>query len=280
MADSARQVAQHLPYLRRYARAITGSQGAGDDFVAAALRLLLAGRATGGAGDDAGDDHRLALFRALHDVVRERTTGASGAGAPDQEPFLADGGILAYRVEHLTPAKRQILLLTSLEGFAPEAAARVMRLEPREAAALLDAAKAELRSQQATRILIIEDEPVIALDIATTVERGGHTVVGFATTHREAVELADEHGPELILADIQLADDSSGLDAVREILDRVAVPVIFITAFPERLLTGLRPEPTFLITKPFDPDTLHVSISQALAMAALGDGERRPPGGP
>ena len=280
MADSAREVAQHLPYLRRYARAITGAQGRGDDLVAAALRLLLSERGSG-AGDDAAGDHRLALFRALHDVVRERTAGAeAGSGGPDGEPFLADGGILAYRVEHLTPAKRQILLLTSLEGFAPEAAARVLRLEPRDAAALLDAAKAELRSQRATRILIIEDEPVIALDIATTVERGGHTVVGFATTHKEAVALAEEHRPELILADIQLADDSSGLDAVREILDRVEVPVIFITAFPERLLTGLRPEPTFLITKPFDPDTLHVSISQALAMAALGgDGERPPPGG-
>jgi CheY-like chemotaxis protein len=142
-------------------------------------------------------------------------------------------------------------------------------VEPRAAAALLDEAKADLRSQRATRILIIEDEPIIALDIATTVERSGHTVVGFASTHKEAVALAREHQPELVLADIQLADDSSGLDAVREILDDADVPVIFITAFPERLLTGERPEPTFLITKPFDSDTLHISISQALAMAAV-----------
>ena len=162
-----------------------------------------------------------------------------------------------------------MLLLTALEGFPLDEAGQIMRVEPRAAAALLDEAKADLRSQRATRILIIEDEPIIALDIATTVERSGHTVVGFATTHKEAVALAREHQPELVLADIQLADDSSGLDAVREILDDADVPVIFITAFPERLLTGERPEPTFLITKPFDSDTLHISISQALAMAAV-----------
>ena len=164
-------------------------------------------------------------------------------------------------------------MLTALEGFPLEAAAAVMRLDPARAAALLGEAKADLRSQRATRILIIEDEPIIALDIMTTVERAGHTVTGIAATHKEAVALARERPPELILADIQLADDSSGLDAVREILGGSSVPVIFITAFPERLLTGERPEPTFLITKPFDVDTLHVSISQALAMAAGARGQ-------
>ena len=68
----------------------------------------------------------------------------------------------------------------------------------------------------------------------------------------------------MILADIQLADGSSGLEAVNEILTKFDVPVIFITAYPERLLTGARPEPTFLIAKPFQPDTVKATISQAL----------------
>ncbi|MBU2381500.1 MAG: response regulator, partial [Alphaproteobacteria bacterium] len=72
------------------------------------------------------------------------------------------------------------------------------------------------------------------------------------------------HRPGLVLADIQLADGSSGIDAVKDILKRFDVPVIFITAFPERLLTGERPEPTFLITKPFQPETVKAAISQAL----------------
>ena len=69
----------------------------------------------------------------------------------------------------------------------------------------------------------------------------------------------------MVLADIQLADGSSGIDAVNEILhSRFEVPVIFITAYPERLLTGERPEPTFLITKPFLPDMVKALVSQAL----------------
>ncbi len=265
MAELAKQIGRYLPYLRRYARAITGSQEAGDHVVKAGLQRML----QDGAADAVNGKLRLCLYRALHDVIREQLrNGADGAGLAGGEHFLANGGILAYRVEHLAPPKRQILVLTALESFPLEEAAEIMRLESRQAAQLLDEAKADLRSQRATRILIIEDEPIIALDIATTVERSGHTVVGFASTHKEAVALAREHRPELVLADIQLADDSSGLDAVREILAGADVPVIFITAFPERLLTGERPEPTFLITKPFDSDTLHISISQALAMAA------------
>jgi CheY-like chemotaxis protein len=89
-------------------------------------------------------------------------------------------------------------------------------------------------------------------------------VTGVAVTRDEAVALALEDRPGLVLADIQLADDSSGIDAVKDILAKFEVPVIFITAFPERLLTGERPEPTFLITKPFQRSTVKAAISQAL----------------
>jgi CheY-like chemotaxis protein len=68
----------------------------------------------------------------------------------------------------------------------------------------------------------------------------------------------------MVLADIQLADGSSGIDAVNDILTTFKLPVIFITAYPERLLTGERPEPTFLITKPFQPEIVKAVISQAL----------------
>jgi CheY-like chemotaxis protein len=68
----------------------------------------------------------------------------------------------------------------------------------------------------------------------------------------------------MVLADIQLADGSSGIDAVNDILAESPIPVIFITAFPERLLTGERPEPAFLVTKPFNPEMVKALISQAL----------------
>ena len=83
-----------------------------------------------------------------------------------------------------------------------------------------------------------------------------------AATHHEALDAVARKRPGLVLADIQLADGSSGIDAVKDILQSYDVPVIFITAFPERLLTGERPEPTFLITKPFQPETVKAAIGQ------------------
>jgi len=113
-------------------------------------------------------------------------------------------------------------------------------------------------------ILIVEDEPLIAMMLEDFLESLGHKVLGVARTHKEALELAKSKRPGLILADIQLADGSSGLDAVNELLSSFEVPVIFITAYPERFLTGERPEPAYLVTKPYQPAMVSAVISQAL----------------
>ena len=262
MSDIASEIAAQVPFLRRFARAVAGDQATGDAWVRATLQRALAT-----PGELALDGVRLSLFRALNDTLGAALDGAQPRPEPPGRAPIEDGSILVRRIVALDPLGRRLLLLTTLEGLSLGQAAYVLRLEPGHAARLLDQAKLALREQRATRILIIEDEPVIALDIQTTVRRDGHVVVGIATTRREAVALAREGRPGLVLADIQLADHSSGLDAVQDILREIDVPVIFITAYPERLLTGERPEPTFLITKPFDPDTLAVSIAQALATA-------------
>ncbi len=129
---------------------------------------------------------------------------------------------------------------------------------------LVEEAGRELATDIATDVLIIEDETFIALDLEGLLESLGHRVIGIARTHAEAVAIAKKKRPGLILADIQLADGSSGLDAVNELLDTFEVPVIFITAYPERFLTGQRPEPAFLIAKPFQPATVSAVVSQAL----------------
>ncbi|MCB1468061.1 MAG: response regulator, partial [Rhizobiaceae bacterium] len=143
-------------------------------------------------------------------------------------------------------------------------AADILDVDSKQFAELLGQASAEISRQVATDVMVIEDEPLIAMDIEEMVESLGHTVVGTARTHTEAIALFGKSKPKLILADIQLADGSSGIDAVNEILTSVSVPVIFITAFPERLLTGERPEPAFLVTKPFNPEMVKALISQAL----------------
>ena len=114
-------------------------------------------------------------------------------------------------------------------------------------------------------VMIIEDEAIIAMDIESIVAEMGHRVTGIARTRDEAIALARADAPDLILADIQLADNSSGVDAVNDILQEMGVrPVIFITAFPERLLTGDKPEPAFLISKPYSVDQVESSVSQAM----------------
>ena len=256
-SELASDIARHLPFLRRYARALSGDQRVGDGLVAACLKQLLS--------DHSQIDRtavRVSLYRALTDICAQaiRHPGKrTGEGSAENE------GIVAQAVGRLAGMRRQVLLLATLESFSAGQIAVIMGCLEDEVRAALSAGKQELREQPPTSILIIEDEPVIALDIAHTVGESGHRVTGIATTHREAVDLARADPPGLVLADIQLSDDSSGIDAVREILEHYRTPVVFITAFPDRLLTGERPEPAFLITKPFEPETLDVAISQALA---------------
>lgn len=170
----------------------------------------------------------------------------------------------AANLTALSPIPRQAFLLVTVEGFSNEEAAEILGVTEGEFLDLLSQASNEISRQVATDILIIEDEPLIAMDIEEMVESLGHHVVGTARTHTEAIAMFGRTKPKMVLADIQLADGSSGIDAVNEILASASVPVIFITAFPERLLTGERPEPAFLVTKPFNPEMVKALISQAL----------------
>src|SRR3546814_14641500 len=84
----------------------------------------------------------------------------------------------------------------------------------------------------------------------------GHRVAGIATTHEDAVAAFQETDAGLVLADIQLADGSSGIGAVRDILATETVRAIFINAFPESLPHGRRVQPTFLIPNPSRANTV------------------------
>ena len=164
----------------------------------------------------------------------------------------------------IPPKPRQAFLLVALEGLSEDDAAKVLDIDAPTLRDLVEESGRELAAEIATDVLIIEDETFIALDLEGLVEGLGHRVLGVARTHAEAVALAKGKRPGIILADIQLADGSSGLDAVNEMLRSFEVPVIFITAYPERFLTGERPEPAFLIAKPFQPATVSAVLSQAL----------------
>ena len=248
-------IAPHLPFLRRFSRAVSGSQHSGDALVAALLEVVIADVSI---FPKASSD-RIALYRLFSQLFT-----SVAIRVPQEEAPTAWEQRTAANLGALAPRTRQAFLLIAVEGFSNEEAAEILDATEEEFAELLAQASTEISRQVATDILIIEDEPLIAMDIEQMVESLGHRVVGTARTHAEATAMFKNSRAKMILADIQLADGSSGIDAVNEILTTASVPVIFITAFPERLLTGERPEPAFLVTKPFNPDMVKALISQAL----------------
>ncbi len=250
------EVAAHLPYLRRYARALTGSQASGDAFVKQTLEAALSDE--GVAESLRGG--RVPLYAAFNKLWASAHLEVAGvpsltspheAGAQDQ-------------LGKVTPLNRQALLLTTVEDFTSDEAAEIMGVPADDVDSLVREAVAEIEKESSTSVLIIEDEPLISMQLEDLVRSLGHEICGTAATRTQAQEVVAEKTPGLVLADIQLADGSSGLDAVDDILENATVPVIFITAYPERLLTGDRQEPTYLITKPFQEDTVRAAISQAL----------------
>jgi len=249
------RIAPFLPYLRRYSRALTGSQTSGDAYVAAVLEALIADVSI---FPESSND-RVALFQ-----LYTKLFGSSSVLIPEPVSPFAWEKRASINLASVSPLARQAFLLVSVEGFRTSEAAEVLDTTESSMNQLLERASEEISRQVATDIMIIEDEPLIAIDIEQMVESLGHTVTGIARTRDEAVALFNATRPSMVLADIQLADGSSGIDAVNDILKNTAIPVIFITAFPERLLTGERPEPTFLVTKPFNPDMVKALISQAL----------------
>jgi CheY-like chemotaxis protein len=248
----ARQVAPELPALRRFARLITGSQTGGDAHVVATLEAL--------SVDPSAFPTGLSPREGLYKVFLKLWNSTASSDRLDLDVKNAAERNLGA----ITPLPRQVFLLRVVEGFS---VAEIAKMLDRPLEAITEAiaqAGREIAQQVATDILIIEDEPIIALDIEALVRELGHSVTGIARTHKEAMASVQAQPPGLVLADIHLADGSSGLAAVNEILASMSVPVIFITAYPERLLTGEKPEPAFLITKPFKAETVRATISQAL----------------
>lgn len=238
------RLAPELPYLRRYARAVAGSQQLGDAAVRETLEAIL----------EASEEFRtdIPVRLELYSIFHRLWHPAHGAMHGNRPTAL------------LRPEERYALLLTSVEDFTPDEAARILGTSEQAVQAAAGRARETIIQGLTARVLIIEDEPIIALHIKEVVEEVGNSVCNIARTRDEAVRMASQTRPELVLADINLADGSSGIHAVQDILAKMNVPVVFVTSFPERLLTGQRPEPTYLITKPFEESTLIATIGQAL----------------
>ena len=219
------ELAPHLPFLRRYARALTGSQAHGDAFVRATLEAIVA------KPDEfpRDVDPRLGLYKTFHaiwstaGIIKEEQGRRGARWAPRASLMRGCRG---------SPRLRQALLLTALEGFSSEDTAYLIDVSSANVDSLVAEALEEIERQTLADVLIIEDEPIIAMDIETMVPAISATTSPKSTVARRRSRLASAPAPAgLVLADIQLADNSSGIDAVKDIFAEFSVPVMFVTAF-------------------------------------------------
>jgi DNA-directed RNA polymerase specialized sigma24 family protein len=248
----AGSISAHLPELRRFARLLTGSQRAGDSGVARVLEAVVA--------DPSVFPHdlpvRVGLYQCYLSFFTARLVDRAAQSA-------AIGETASRSLAALPPLGRHAFLLVYVEGFDRREAAQILQVSDARISSLLSAAEEEIARQLATDVLIIEDEPLVALDLQNILKSLGHSVT-IARTHKDALLAVAARRPGLVLADVSLADGSSGLEAVDEMLESFSVSVVFVTASPEKVMTGERPEPTFVIAKPFREEAVKAIVSQVL----------------
>jgi DNA-directed RNA polymerase specialized sigma24 family protein/CheY-like chemotaxis protein len=261
--SASQAIAAELPQLRRFARALTGSQESGDAYVVATLQAIIADPSL----VPSETTTKSSVYRLFLTVWNSLDVNRKPS-APSDDPAVA---VTDRRLQAITPMAREAFLLSALEEFSNEEAASILNVNTTRLQHLLSEASRQIARETATTALIIEDEPIIALDVARLLEQLGHKVIGVARTHSEAVAMVKAHSPGLVIADIRLADGSSGLEAVREILRSISMPVIFITAYPHLLLTGEGPEPTYLLSKPYRAEAVLALVSQAMFFHAASN---------
>src|ERR671910_966229 len=266
MSDVSEALLKHIPYLRRHARLLTGSQEVGDEYVRICLEMVMAE-----PHHLANGDLKVQLFRAFHAVWRVVTRTIS-ASSPLERVDLSDR--LEQGLTALPPLERRVLLLAVVEKFTHSEIAHILDLDEAEVGDLLTRARRGLHQQVSVSVLVIEDETLIAMELSRIMQDMGHSVVGVASREASALEQAEQTSPGLVLCDIKLLDEDNGIAAAQRILQRFDVPVVFVTAFSEMLLTGGRLEPGFVGFKPFDEETLKVTVAQALSIYASPDTAR------
>jgi RNA polymerase sigma factor (sigma-70 family) len=266
MSDVSEALLKQVPYLRRHARLLTGSQEVGDEYVRICLEMVIAE-----PHHLANGDLKVQLFRAFHAVWRVVTTTINDT-SPLERVDLSER--LEQGLTALPPLERRVLLLAVVEKFTHPEIAHILDLDEAEVGERLARARRDLHEQVSVSVLIIEDETLIAMELSRIMQDMGHTVAGVASREATALEQAEQSSPGLVLCDIKLLDDDNGIAAAQRILQRFDVPVVFVTAFSEMLLTGGRLEPAFVVSKPFDEETLKVTVAQALSTYASPDTAR------
>ncbi|MBY6142186.1 response regulator [Leisingera daeponensis] len=261
-----RQIGTNLPFLRRFARFLTGSQAIGDRLVHAAREAIL----TGEVEYDRSINPKVALFRAFqefrHTFIALGEEGEKQAGSFSKAPpSLWQPALNCW----------EVLLLRTIEGFSEKETGVILRADDKDVSNSVSIAHEEKEKGLTGRVLIIEDEPVLALDLSEIARSAGLSVVGVARNGAEARQLAAEFPADLVLSEVRLAGGASGIGAVNGLPQTHGrCPVVFLTAAPERLLTGERPEPAFVISKPYTEEQVWLAVRQARRISLLERDQR------
>ncbi|MGF1608907.1 MAG: response regulator [Kiloniellales bacterium] len=115
------------------------------------------------------------------------------------------------------------------------------------------------------RVLIVEDEALVALDIAAALGGSGYEVVGIAAGSTDAIALAERHEPSLAVVDVMLSDGIDGITVARELAQRFGTRIVFATANPDMALRDARDTSKWLVIKPYSHGELLRTVQQALA---------------
>lgn len=117
-----------------------------------------------------------------------------------------------------------------------------------------------------SKILVVEDENIVALDIKNRLKKLGYSVPSIASTGEEAINKADTTFADLVLMDIMLKGEIDGIEAAEQINKRFDIPVIYLTAYvDDKILERAKlTRPYGYISKPFKEKDLHTNIEMAL----------------
>lgn len=179
------------------------------------------------------------------------------------EPVLFSDAALIDALPEPPDDARLLILMVDVMGLTAAQAGRVLGLSD-DPGPLLRLGRQALRLERKARAIVVEDEPLIAADIRGILERLGVEVTGEASSAEDAVRVADQGEPDIILADYNLDGRDTGIDAVLRINENHDCPVVFITGFPDRVLQGDEIEPDFVIAKPYTPENVRAAVVHCL----------------
>ena len=117
-----------------------------------------------------------------------------------------------------------------------------------------------------TKIVIVEDESIVAKDIESSLNKLNYNIVGIASDAEKAVMLAKEKNPDIILMDIMLKGNKTGIDAAKKINKENNIPIVYLTAYADEatLKKAKETEPYGYILKPFKDTVLHATIETTI----------------